>query len=378
MSELLLDAFQRALDDKRNTNSLRSLQVESDKVDFCSNDYLGLSRSLALANRIAEIIDEYSFLPRGSTGSRLISGNNSLFERVEQSVAAFHGAKSALFCNSGYVANLCVFSTLAGRGDTILYDELIHASVRDGIRLSYAKGHSFRHNDLSDLETKCINARGNVFVAVEAVYSMDGDCAPLVELVSICERYNASLIVDEAHSTGVYGRSGKGLCEELGVLDHVFARVVTFGKAVGSHGAVILGDQRIREYLINFARPFFYTTATTKSTLAEVLAAYEYLESVPIELAKLKQNIEFFRSKAFELEIPHLLESNSAVQCILIPGCAQAREVAFHLQELGFDVRAILSPTVTEGKERIRICLHAFNTSLEIEQLLLELRKLVR
>ncbi|MFA6946589.1 MAG: pyridoxal phosphate-dependent aminotransferase family protein, partial [Pedobacter sp.] len=240
------------LEQRRLNNSLRSLKQENDLTDFCSNDYLGFSRSGELKLLFEKELKNFPEYHLGSTGSRLLAGNDSFTEDLEQEIAVFHDAESALLYNSGYDANIGLFASLPQRGDTIISDEFIHASIIDGIRLSHATRFVFKHNDLTGLEQKLKLSKGRKFIAVESVYSMDGDEAPLKEITKLAKQYHAALIVDEAHATGIFGEYGRGLVHELGLCGDVFARVITFGKGLGTHGAVILGSSQLRPYLINF------------------------------------------------------------------------------------------------------------------------------
>ena len=251
------DFLQEALQKRISNSSLRKLSVRKNLIDFCSNDYLGFARSTEIFE-MAKQYSEESFHLNGSSGSRLISGNTEIAENLENYLAKFHLSESALLFNSGYDANLGLFSSVLGRNDTVIFDENIHTSVKDGIRLSPAKKVSFRHNDLVQLEAKINSAQGNIFVAIESVYSMDGDIAPLKDMAELCQKYTAKLIVDEAHSNGIYGKDGRGMCIDAEVEKKVFARVYTFGKALGCHGAVVCGSEILKEYLINFARSFIY------------------------------------------------------------------------------------------------------------------------
>jgi 8-amino-7-oxononanoate synthase len=358
-----------AIEARRAANSLRSLSLPASLIDFCSNDYLGFARSPRLRDLVRERSAGRGDDLLGSTGSRLISGNSELCESLEREIADFHRAQAGLIFNSGYDANLGVFSSIPGRSDTVLYDELAHASIRDGIRLTFARSHSFRHNDLDDFRHKIGLARGHVFVAVESVYSMDGDTAPLSELVGLCRERECDLVVDEAHATGVFGPGGRGLVVELGLQDDVFARVHTFGKALGSHGAIVLGSQMLRTFLINFARSFIYTTFLPPHSLLSVACAYEMLPDAAPLVEALRRNIALFRSELPSQRYPSLLPSDSAIQSLLFPGNDPARQAARYLQDHGFDVRAILSPSVPPGKERLRICLHAFNETDDVQRL---------
>lgn len=374
------DTLRRALEERSSQESLRSLTTRNGLVDFCSNDYLGFSRSQILKDKIREEVERHSSGRIGSTGSRLISGNSEYYEGIESHIAEFHDAESGLIFNSGYDANVGIFSSIPQRTDTILYDKLVHASIRDGIWLSHARAFSFEHNDIGDLERR-INGQsaegkartGNLFVAVESVYSMDGDCAPLTEMVKVCRSYGAALIVDEAHATGVFGERGEGKVCELGLQKDVFARLHTFGKALGCHGAIVLGSRTLRSYLINFARSFIYTTALPFHSLAAIRCAYELLAGSDQPLRRLRDRISFFKLRIGRDVLNGLIPSESAIQSLVIPGNARVREVARTIQESGFDVRPIMHPTVPSGAERLRICLHAFNTEEEIERLITRL-----
>jgi len=364
------ERLRTALDERISQQSLRTLTLNNGLIDFCSNDYLGFSRSTQLQKNIREAEENYPVHHIGSTGSRLLSGNNHLFEELEQRIASFHDAEAGLIFNSGYDANIGLLSCIAKRTDTILYDQLVHASIRDGVRLSYARSFSFAHNNINELEQKIKSATGNIFVVVESIYSMDGDCAPLQEIAKLCSHYGANLIVDEAHATGVFGEKGEGKIVELGLQKQVFARVHTFGKALGCHGAIVLGSETLRSYLINFCRSFIYTTALPLHSLLSIQCAYNFMESNAEMLIQLRNRIAYFKNNIGKMLKQSLIESNSAIQCIIIPGNENVRALAKQIQEAGFDVRPILHPTVPAGSERLRICLHAFNTEKEIDGLL--------
>ncbi len=355
---------------------LRQLKIAGSLVDFCSNDYLGFARSFALKKAIQQAYTNHSSALTGATGSRLLAGQTALADELEHNLATFYRTESALIFNSGYDANLGLLACLPKVGDTLLTDELIHASMIDGARLSYATRHRFRHNDLVDLEEKLKQATqnrqdGQIFVGVESVYSMDGDMAPLEKLVDLCDEYGAGLLVDEAHATGVYGPNGEGLVVALGLQERVLARVHTFGKALGVHGAAIVGPTILRDYLINFARSFVYTTALPPHSLLAIHCAHEQLQTDSQARAHLYERLDYFRQQVSErLSGSSWTDSPSPIQCLLVPGNDQARKVASEAQQVGLDVRAILSPTVPVGQERLRLCLHAFNTTDEIDLLI--------
>ncbi len=370
--------LRRALEERESQDSLRSLTVTDGLVDFCSNDYLGFSRSEILRKKIRDEAARHADSLIGSTGSRLISGNSEYCEELEKFIADFHHAESGLIFNSGYDANTGLFSSIPQRTDIILYDQLVHASIRDGVRLSNARAFSFGHNDIEDLERRLKSQRSespaagdakNIFVAVESVYSMDGDCAPLAQMSEVCLKYGAGLIVDEAHATGVFGKNGEGKVVELGLENEVLARVHTFGKALGTHGAIVLGSNTLRSYLINFARPFIYTTALPFNSLAAIRCSYELLASDHKPTERVKGNVMFFKERIGSEMTRALIPSESAIQCVVIPGNSKVKSISRGIQESGFDVRAIMHPTVPSGAERLRICIHAFNTEIEIENL---------
>ena len=369
------DSLKDILDKRKQASLYRSLQVNTGMVDFCSNDYLSFSRSPIIQEKLKEITASIP-LSSGATGSRSISGNTTFAEELEQDIASFHQAEAGLIFNSGYDANLGLFSCLARKGDCLVTDELIHASIIDGCRLSYANRLRFAHNDAADLEKKLRKAKenmggihANIFVAVESVYSMDGDMAPLAEFVSICKKYNAHLIVDEAHATGVFGNKGRGLVSALGLESDVFARVHTFGKAIGCHGAIVIGSSVLREYLVNFARSFIFTTALPLHSLASVRSAYEVLQSETFSNKALHELVARFRKDFHSPEDVYLIESSSPIQSLVIPGAERAKKIAAILQARGFDIRAIVSPSVPAGLERLRISLHLHNTAAQVDDL---------
>lgn len=366
--------LQKKLDERKVTGTYRTLKPESALIDFCSNDYLGLSRSPVLKQKTDEEIKRLPFITNGSTGSRLISGNLNYTESLEKDIADFHHGAAGLLFNSGYDANLGLFSSVPQRGDTIVTDELIHASIIDGSRLSFANKYTFRHNDLQSLEDKLKQVKGNCYVAIESIYSMDGDSAPVAEIIKLTKQYNAYLIVDEAHAIGIYK---KGLVCNLGLEQKVFARIVTFGKGLGCHGAIVLGSDTLRNYLINFARSFIYTTAAPVHQSAAIKMAYELLDDADGAINSLRQKIDLFKQNIIANDEHPLIGSNSQIQCILLKSNEKAKAVAMELQEVGFDIRPILSPTVAAGTERIRICLHAFNSNEEITALTDTINKLI-
>jgi len=383
---MLPKKLQKKIDERKASNSLRNLGKAEDLVDFSSNDYLGFSKSETIFKSASQILEEYKLKQNGATGSRLLTGNHQLYSETERQIANFHNTEECLIFNSGYDANIGFFSSVPQRGDIILYDEFVHASIRDGILMSNAKAYKFRHNDLKDLKNKLSKIRETsseenvpktnlteVYIVTESVFSMDGDTPDLKELVDFCKENRFHLIVDEAHAVGVFGENGSGIVQQLKLENDVFARIVTFGKALGCHGAAILGSESLKTYLVNFARSFIYTTALPPHSIASIASVYSEginTKQAQEAIEKLQKNISFFKSELKSKSIQHhFIYSESAIHCCIIPGNEFVKEISKKLRQAGFDVKPILSPTVPEGKERLRICLHSFNSKEEIASL---------
>ena len=365
------------LEKREAENALRQLGNQNQLVDLSSNDYLGFSKSENIFNETHEYLVGHNIKQNGSTGSRLLSGNHNLYHLVETVLTEFHQTEAALVFNSGYDANIGFFSCVPQRNDIILYDEFIHASIRDGISMSHAYAYKFLHNDLSDLDTllkrhseSVLDSSITIYVVTESVFSMDGDSPHLETLAQLCTNYHAHLVIDEAHAVGVFGKYGKGLVQELGLERQVFARIVTFGKALGAHGAAILGSNRLKSFLVNFSRSLIYTTALPPHALATINASYlELIKTNTIK--KLHENIAHFKSEIRKNGLEsYFINSNSAIHSAIIPGNQAAKLVAHEIHNQGFDVKAILSPTVPNGKERLRFCIHSYNSREEISEVL--------
>jgi 8-amino-7-oxononanoate synthase len=411
LTGMLQDRLRAVLDRRAVEGTLRELRTaEADGcyVDFGSNDYLGLARSASLAAATdAEVqrvraVDaaarrnlpaEFGMIApvMGSSGSRLLSGNSTYAESLEAQLAQFHKREAALLCNSGYDANLSVFSCLPQKGDALVYDELVHNSVRVGMQLGRQSVNvACRHNDTEHLneilsELRRDSATGCIFVAVESVYSMDGDVAPLQTILSLAHTYNASVIVDEAHATGLYGDRGQGVVSALQLENApaLCCSVHTFGKALGVHGAVVLCSTIMRQYLINYARPLIYSTSLPLHSLAAINCAYEAQCSMHAERKLVLELVQLFRNGLVSASDDHttaplqqcdLVYSTSPIQAVLVPGNDRVIAVANQLRSHGFDVRPIRKPTVNEGTERLRICIHAHNTVSQIQDLVHHIR----
>lgn len=352
------------LQKRKSQNNYRSLQSDSDLIDFTSNDYLGLARNPVFFDDVKNELDSFSLSKVGSTGSRLLSGNNQFVTDLENDIARWHNSENAILFNTGFTANYGLLSTLPYKGQTVFYDENVHASIHDGIRASKAESAAFKHNDLSHLESLLKNTSGLKYVITESLFSMEGDFAPLRELFLLTKKYDAGLIVDEAHAMGIYGKEGLGCwpadCEPP------LARVCTYGKAFGAQGAVILCSTELKEFLINYCRPLIYSTAPMYYQLAAIKCAYMFIINAEPERKELFEKISLFKRKMCESASNQLLPSDSPIQSLIIPGNENVKRAATLIRSSGFDVRPILSPTVPKGTERIRICLHSFNTKDEI------------
>ncbi len=383
----LLSRLEKQLFTRKTAGNLRILRTKTqDMIDFCSNDYLGLSQSKILQKNTETEVSQIENYQLGATGSRLVSGTHPYMCALETYLADLFCGESCLLFNSGYSANSALIATISQKNDVLICDELVHASLREGTKLSFAKNYYFKHNDLADLakkltlsETTTENQTCEKFVIIESVYSMDGDFGDILGISAVCKQFGAHLIVDEAHSTGIFGENGKGLfCEKFPKKtvqniseNDVFARIYTFGKAIGTHGACIVGSKILTDYLVNFARGFIYTTAPTLHSLATVKCAFEMIKNNPNLQQKLFENIDFFREifNQNKTDFPEniiLKESFTPIQILQIGGNERTKALATFLQKENFDVRPILAPTVKEGEEILRICLHAFNTKEEI------------
>ncbi|CAO1623939.1 unnamed protein product [Sympodiomycopsis kandeliae] len=422
----LLDQLQRSLEQRKEKGMLRNLTIhqpstlsqKSTLVDLSSNDYLSIATSEELKAHFMRRASEGRI--GGSTGSRLLDGNNGIgeMEKLEARLCSFFQAEVGLLCPSGWEANVSLFSTVPQKEDFILYDELIHASVHDGIRKSRAKHLAFRHNDVEHFHQqlhqvlKTLPAHGNVFLSVESLYSMDGDTAPLNELINIARRYFPPgsgrfwTLVDEAHSGGCFGPNGAGLTVQWGLASSPeIIRVMTFGKGFGGSGAIILCPSIMRHYLINYARPLIFSTALPHSALLLIHSSLDVLESPSGEQRRqrLHANSQLFQRELISTlaQSPHFkqlpdgllsiqddpedfssnravcnaakatrTDSNASFGSPILPLLTPhhwTRPLALYLQSKGFLVRPITYPTVPMGKDRIRICIHSDNDVSQIQ-----------
>ena len=332
-------------------------------IDFTSNDYLGLARHPSLREALVAALERDGMV--GAGGSRLLRGHHEEHARLETFAADFFGSEKALSFGSGFIANLALFSTLAERHDAIVFDERIHASVKEGAHASPAERYRARHNDLESYaaELKRARERGarQIFVAVESVYSMDGDLAPLAELSDLARRFDAILVVDEAHATGVFGPRGRGLSEGLtGAMT-----LHTCGKALGVAGALVCASTETIDYLINKARPFIYSTAPPPCLAAAVVRALQLVDDEPWR----RERVLALARLAHEALNPHAPFAGSQIVPVIVGADEAAVSLAQNVQDAGFDVRAIRPPTVPEGTARLRVSINAGHSEEQIRAL---------
>jgi 8-amino-7-oxononanoate synthase len=352
---------------RKKLGHLRELKLARNLIDFSSNDYLGLARSAKLAKAVLQEWNMHSedLNGLGSTGSRLLTGNSKYAQDLEDKIAQFHGYEAGVLFSCGYMANVGLLSAIASPNSIFFYDTGVHASTHDGIRLSRAKAFPFKHNNLEHLEHRLKNSPflGDRFVCIESIYSTDGSIAPLTEISRLAQIYGAHLIVDEAHAVGACGPQGRGLIAQHHLTSQIFAQVTTFGKALGTYGAIVLGNHTLKQALINFATPYIYTTALPFHVLATIKCSYDLFPHMEKERQYLQNLIQLFRNS-------YLNSSKTHIQSVLIKGNEAVKHAAQTLMDLGFDIRPLLSPTVQQGHEVLRICLHAFNTENELGRLL--------
>ncbi|MCE2982143.1 MAG: pyridoxal phosphate-dependent aminotransferase family protein [Parachlamydia sp.] len=340
---------------RKDQGSLRALKLTGEGVDFASNDYLGLAQSYALKKRFDNEIKGQRQL--GSTGSRLLTGNSAYAERLEESIASFHGFKAGLLFNCGFMANQGVIRALGSSKTVFFADAHVHASTRLGFRLAEGNTFFFRHNNVEHLEKRLAEGKGEkCWICIESIYSTDGSFAPLNEICALAEKYDARVLVDEAHATGVFGREGRGLVNQLGLTDKVHALVITFGKALGTFGAIVLGTPQLKEEMINFSPSLMYSTALPHFCLAAIQCSYALFPGMEKERKHVRQ-------------LGSYLGAESPIHFILMPGNKEARQAACQLKQAGLRVLPLLSPTVQKGKEGLRVCLHSFNTIEEVMRL---------
>ncbi len=362
------------IDRIKTKNLFRNLEIlPKNLINFSSNDYLGLSQNLAVRKKAADAAMDYG---SGSGASRLISGNLKIHDQLEEKIARFKHEESALIFSSGYLANLGVLTALADERDVIVLDRLNHASLVDGARLSRAKLWVYPHRDVDSL--RAILKRAKKFrrrlVVTDAYFSMDGDVAPLDKILEICEETESLLMVDEAHSTGVFGRHGQGLTEHFGLEGRIPVVMGTLSKALASTGGFVAGNKILKETLINGARSFIYTTAPVPAASAAALASIEWIEKNQKTLEHYHARIQTIRASLEEAGF-NLLDSEGPIIPLAIGDTNKTLRLRDFLRKDNIFVSAIRPPTVPKHTDRLRISLKATHTTAEIQQLLGTLTK---
>lgn len=337
-------------------------------IDFSSNDYLGLSSAPQLATAVSDALSRK--IPVGSGGSRLLRGNDPEHETLEAEAAAWFGSETALFFATGYAANAALLATLPQRGDLIVHDALVHASAHEGLKLSGADAVAAGHNDAARIDEAILHwraagATGRPWIAVESLYSMDGDRAPLGDLLAIANRHNAILLVDEAHATGVFGAGGRGLAADLDGLPNVIT-LRTCGKALGCEGALVCAPRTVRDFLVNRGRAFIFSTAPSPLMAAAVRASLRLLATEPERRDDLARLVSYAEGALAQLGIP---PSGSQIIPVILGDDARAMTVATALQARGLDVRGIRPPTVPDGMARLRLSITLNVGAREIDAL---------
>ena len=379
---------QGLLRELRRVDSPQSPRIEIGNrtlLNFSSNDYLGLANEPALKEAAIRAVERYG---AGAGGSRLICGSLAPHQELDETLAAFKGTEAAISFSTGYAAAMGAIGALLGKDDFLILDKLVHACIVDAARLCGAKLRVFDHNDLNDLEAKLKWAaervqgpksgvqsrKARTLVVTESVFSMDGDHAPLREMVELKEQYGAWLMVDEAHATGLYGAHRRGLAEELGVSHRIEVQMGTLGKALGASGGYICGSRALINYLINRARTFIFSTAPVPAAAAAATAGVRFVESSAGEERrnKLWRNVSALPSTISA----QLSTSRSAIIPILIGEEDKAVEAATTLREQGIFIPAIRYPTVARGQARLRLTLSATHTDADLAQLLTALKAL--
>ena len=352
-------------------------------LNFSSNDYLGLANHPALKEAAIEAVKRFGV---GAGASRLVSGSLAPFHTLEESLADFKGTEAALTFSTGYATALGAITALVGKGNIIILDKLVHASIVDAAKLSGVRMRVFAHNDLNDLEdilkwsstrlaTNPACSPGHTLIVTESIFSMDGDAAPLREIVELKNRYGAWLMVDEAHATGLYGKHRRGLTEELGVSEQIDIHMGTLGKAIGAGGGYICGSRKLIDLLVNQARSFIFSTAPVPASVAAATAGIALIRSA--EGAALNARL-WNHVKAFRSEIPDVKsKTHSAILPIILGAESKATALAASLHEYNIFVPAIRYPTVAKNSARLRVTLSAAHTDPDIAELTKALKTLI-
>jgi 8-amino-7-oxononanoate synthase len=352
----LVASFVADLDALKNDDRLRSLKPRAG-IDFSSNDYLGLANNPRMRRAISAAVEAGT--PIGAGGSRLLRGNCAEHERLEAEAAAFFGAEAAIFFPTGYIANFSVLTTLPQRGDLLVLDQLVHASIHEGARAGRAEFRFSAHNDANAVEDvirawRSEGGVGRIWIVAESLYSMDGDFAPIEALVAIADRHDAFLVIDEAHATGVFGPGGRGLTAGYEGRENLIA-IHTCGKALGAAGALVTTTKVLRDFIVNRCRPFIFSTAPSPLMAVAVQEALSILREEPEHQQRLANLIGFARREIGARQGWQF--SGSQILPFIVGDNARAMALAAAMQARGFDIRGIRPPTVPAGTARLRISL---------------------
>ncbi|MDZ4098973.1 MAG: 8-amino-7-oxononanoate synthase [Methylophilaceae bacterium] len=384
MSDSIFASLQAELDERTSSGLLRkrrllgspqSAHIRADGADvlsFCSNDYLGLANHPVLIEALQRGIDQAGV---GSGASHLITGHHAMHEQLEQALATFVGLPAALYFSSGYMANLGVVSALMHRGDAIFADKLNHASLNDAAVLSRADLHRYQHNDLAHLAKLLSTSKAKrKLVLADAVFSMDGDVAPVQELLALCEQYDAWLMLDDAHGFGVLGEHGQGILSHFALQSPRIIYMATLGKAAGVYGAFVAADQVVIDYLVQHARTYIYTTATPPALANAALAAIEVIKNDASRRAHLQRLIQELKQH-LRLKKWQLMPSDTAIQPLLVGSNEGALQLSEYLLTQGILVPAIRPPTVPKDTARLRISLSAAHSTADVARLVSALQQ---
>ncbi len=340
---------------------------EGDKVNFSTNDYLGLANDQRIKAAAIEALEHWG---TGTGSSRLVSGNTEAHNALERALADFMSTQKAVVFPSGYQANVGALVSLTQPGDALFSDALVHASIVDGTRLSRADTHIYRHRDVAHLEELLAsNTAPLKMVVTDAVFSMDGDEAPLADIARVAKEHDAIVYVDEAHALGITGSGGRGLSDRLGLVDDVAIRIGTFGKAFGTSGAFVATSEDADGLIRSRARSLLYTTASPASMIVATIAALEIVERAEEERKRLGENVTLFKALATAANLP-ILDSSSPIQPVLVGSASRVMEASAGLWESGLFVQGMRPPTVPEGTSRLRVTLTAAHTKAQIEKLI--------
>ncbi|WP_047152075.1 8-amino-7-oxononanoate synthase [Aneurinibacillus tyrosinisolvens] len=368
LNELTKKGLYRQLRRIESAASHRVIMEGREMLMFASNNYLGLANDPRLIRAACQAIEKYG---TGSSGSRLTTGNTILHEQLEERLAHFKGTESAIVFNTGYMANIAALTSLVGEGDVIFSDALNHASIIDGCRLSRAQTVIYRHSDILDLEEK-LKASSHFrrrLIVTDGVFSMDGNIAPLPDIVSLTERYKAFVMVDDAHATGVLGSSGRGTADHFGLKDKISVQLGTLSKALGAEGGYIAGKKELIDFLLNRARPFIFSTALSPGVMASALEALNIVENEPERRKRLHHSSLYVRQELSRMGF-RVLDGETPILAVLIGEAETAVAFSKKLETNGIFAPAIRPPTVPAGSSRIRITVMSTHTDEDIKELI--------